>query len=200
MNTVPVSRDTMRGYVLEELLAYLIRNTGYRLLVDSSQDPVELEDRANGLVVRGRGGLHQVDVLGELAWIPAFTFPLRLVVEAKARGHRCGIDVVRNAVGVLTDVNQNYSTAVPGRRGLQRRYSYQYAVFSTSGFTGPAAEYAFAHHISLIDLSGPDFGDLRDIAEEFATSIVSGETRPSGGGFINSVRALLREALGTWTR
>jgi hypothetical protein len=30
--------------------------------------------------------MHQVDVLGELLWVPAFTFPTRLFVEANARG------------------------------------------------------------------------------------------------------------------
>lgn len=73
---VPISRDSLRGYVLEELLAKLIQNTGYRPLADASQDPDELENRPNGLAVRGRGGAHQVDVLGELLWIPAFTFPI----------------------------------------------------------------------------------------------------------------------------
>ena len=42
------------------------------------------------LAIRGRGGRHQVDVLGELAWIPAFTFPLRLIVEAAARQGEAG--------------------------------------------------------------------------------------------------------------
>jgi hypothetical protein len=40
MPRLPISRDTLRGYVLEELLAMLIQNTGYRLLADASQDPV----------------------------------------------------------------------------------------------------------------------------------------------------------------
>src|SRR3954467_4877979 len=104
-----LSRDTLRGYALEEILAKLIQNTGYRLLVDASQDLEELENRPNGLAVRGRGGMHQVDVLGELAWIPAFTFPLRLIVEAKARNGKSGIDDVRNAVGIVSDVNQNFA-------------------------------------------------------------------------------------------
>ena len=29
-----ISIDSLAGYILEELIAYLIRNTGYRLLVD----------------------------------------------------------------------------------------------------------------------------------------------------------------------
>lgn len=100
-----INKDTLKGYILEEVLAYLIRTTGYKLLVDASQDPRDLENRGNGLVVKGRGAVHQVDVLGELQWIPAFTFPLRLFVEAKFRRGKTGIDAVRNAVGVLLDVN-----------------------------------------------------------------------------------------------
>lgn len=102
---MPISRETLRGYVLEEILAKLIQNTGYRLLVDAAQDPDQLTNRSNGLAVRGRGGVHQVDVLGQLKWIPAFTFPIRLFVEAKARSGTSGIETVRNALGVLTDVN-----------------------------------------------------------------------------------------------
>lgn len=32
-------RAVLRGYLLEEALAWLLRNTGYRLLVHDSQDP-----------------------------------------------------------------------------------------------------------------------------------------------------------------
>jgi hypothetical protein len=72
-----MSADSLAGYILEELIAFLIRNTGYRLLVDAVQDPIELRSMANGLNVIGRGALHQVEFLGVLPWIPAFTFPLR---------------------------------------------------------------------------------------------------------------------------
>jgi hypothetical protein len=79
---VVISAKSLRGYLLEEILADLIRHAGYRLLVDPAQGP-ELDRRPNGLVVIGRGGVHQADVLGQLLWVPAFTFPLRLFVEAK---------------------------------------------------------------------------------------------------------------------
>jgi hypothetical protein len=44
-----ISFETLKGYVLEEILARLIRNTGYRLLVDESQDAQELRNLPNGL-------------------------------------------------------------------------------------------------------------------------------------------------------
>jgi hypothetical protein len=193
-----LSRETLRGYVLEELLAALIKNTGYRLLVDESQDPDELKSRHNGLAVRGRGGVHQVDVLGELAWIPAFTYPLRLIVEAKARTAKTGIGEVRNAVGVVSDVNQNFTSSAPTNRALMQRFTYRYALFSTAGFSAPAAEYALAHQISLVDLSAGEFDDVVQLADDITTVLSAGGPLRRGDGFLGRLRTRLRIELGTW--
>jgi hypothetical protein len=164
-----MSVETFKGKLLEEVLAYLIRNAGYQLLVDPVQDPDELAQRGAGLVVKGRGSTHQADVLGQLGWIPAFTFPIRLFVEAKwHRRSKTGLRDVRNAVGVLQDVNQNYVTQNDQDRSiLVRRFNYCYSLFSTTGFSKPAEQMALAHLISLIDLSGPEFRDLRELVDEF---------------------------------
>jgi len=170
-----ISLEALRGYILEEVLAYLIRNTGYRLLVDAVQDPAELGWERNGLVVKGRGAVHQVDVLGELMWIPAFTYPLRLFVEAKFRGEKTGISTVRNAVGTILDVNQNNLPQSVRASGInpQLRPKYQYvgAIFSTSGFSQPAMDMALAHGVSLIDLRIPGFQSLFDGITEAADTI-----------------------------
>jgi hypothetical protein len=92
-----------------------MRHSGYELLVNSGQDPDELSMHGSELRVRGRGTTHQVDVLGEFAFTPAFSLPVRLFVEAKYQNRRCGLDVVRNAHGVLADVNQNFITRADGR-------------------------------------------------------------------------------------
>jgi hypothetical protein len=48
-----MSVASFKGKLLEDVLAFLVRNSGYRLLVDPVQDPDELQQRGNGLVVRG---------------------------------------------------------------------------------------------------------------------------------------------------
>lgn len=204
-----LSKESLRGYILEEVLAFLIRQTGYKLLVDRSQDTRDLDHRGNGLVVKGRGGVHQVDVLGQLEWIPAFTFPLRLFIEAKFRKRKTGIDIVRNAVGVALDINQNNS---PTREEgiFPQRYHYAYALFSTSGFSEYAVDMALAHQISLIDLSGEDFRELRRVINRTAESIINniGVGRISSyidneqidsnrNEIVNKIRYTLRKSLGT---
>lgn len=198
------------------MLAYLIRNTGYELLVDSAQDLEELETRAHGLVVKGRGTVHQADVLGQLRWIPAFTYPLRLFVEAKFRQLKTGVGVVRNAVGTLLDINQKISSA-DGNSPFRQRYLYAAAIFSTSGFSSNAAEMAFAHQISLIDLRTPDFEPLLDSIHQTADDIIAQflaadqRERHEGleqanalplnygtrGEFITTLRRTIRRQLGT---
>ncbi|MFD7444014.1 hypothetical protein [Streptomyces sp. NPDC059909] len=151
----------LRGYLLEEALAWLLRRSGYELLTSVADDPVELSQQGkHTLFVQGRGARHQVDVLGQFAFTPAFSLPIRLFLEAKFRDAPCVLRDVRQAHGLLRDVNENFAVGPSGRP--RRRYQYSYALFSTSGFTKAAQEYALAHQISLVDLSGVSFRWLLD--------------------------------------
>jgi hypothetical protein len=163
---MPITESTLRGYLLEEALAWLLRNTGYRLLVHEDQDRDELEMAGNGLCVRGRGAVHQVDVLGEFAFPPAFSLPIRLFLEAKFTSRRVELATVRNAHGVIHDINENFSRG-PGQR-LRKRYRYVYALFSARGFSKEAEDFALAQQISLVDMSGASFDWLRTLIEETA--------------------------------
>ena len=113
---------------------------------------------SGSLHLQGRGDWHQTDALVSYDHTPAFIYPVRLIVEAKAFSSnsrskgKVGLNVVRNAVGVLKDVNENYfsfsdSDSVEHKI---RRFNYTYAVFSLNGFTKSAQKYAIAHQIFLI--------------------------------------------------
>jgi hypothetical protein len=166
------SKETIGGYILEEALAHLIRNNGYRLIEDASEDPDTLEHAGHGLLVRGRGAKHQADVLGELELPSPFTLPIRLFVEAKHRKARCSLRDVRNAHGVISDVNEHYGTDHSKRyqRPL-RRFQYRYSLFSTSGFGPDAQSFGLAQQISLVDLSGPAFETLRAVVDTSAVNL-----------------------------
>jgi hypothetical protein len=196
-----ISVDALRGHVLEELLARLLYDNGYRLLVSEQQDPDALTRGAHGLLVRGRGTDHQADVLGELKLPIPFSLPLRVFVEAKYRGAKASLRDVRNGHGVVHDVNEQYATATAGARSVpMRRHHYRYTMFSSAGFTRPAQQYALAQQISLIDLSSPAFAGLLHSADQAAHELhrLAQQVRisvfPRG-----QMRTALRLALGTWT-
>lgn len=192
------SFESLRGYVLEELLARLLYDNGYRLLVSDQQDTEALKRGAHGLLVRGRGAYHQADVLGELTLPVPFSLPLRIFVEAKYRGQKAGLRDVRNAHGVVHDVNEQYATTSTGSQ--VRRYLYRYTLFSASGFSKPAQQYALAQQISLVDLSSPAFTAILNAADHTARELfdLASELRVSPFPY-GQVRTALRLALGTWT-
>ncbi|EFC81420.1 hypothetical protein [Parafrankia sp. EUN1f] len=183
-----VSEAALRGYLLEEVLAWLLRNSGYELL--SAADDVDaLKMTPRGLAVRGRGAWHQADVLGEFRYVPPFSLPVRLFLEAKFTRNKCGLGVVRNGHGVVHDVNENLVSVrrpsggeVSGERPRRPRasYRYSYALFSTSGFTADAQMYALAHQLSLIDLSIVEFREMTDAVAE-ATRVIHPIVQASPG-------------------
>ncbi|GGY93209.1 hypothetical protein GCM10010300_41600 [Streptomyces olivaceoviridis] len=120
-----------------------------------------LEQRPGGLAVRGRGARHQADALGEFRYVPPFSLPVRLFVEAEFTGGNVKPPTVRNGHGAAHDVNEDVVMSVHGTDPSRPRprYHYSYAVFSTAGFGRAAQEYALAHQISLVDLSMPDFAE-----------------------------------------
>src|SRR5262245_13942324 len=107
--------------------------TGYKTVERAGSDPT-LHDGPAGLVVLGRGGRHQIDAVADFSITPAFSYPQRLLLEAKCYSDKypVGLEITRNAVGVLKDSCEYW---VPGVDGFpaKARYHYQYALFSASG-------------------------------------------------------------------
>ena len=191
-----ISADALAGYLLEEAIAFLLSSNGYRLLQDSDADEQALRQAGHGLLVRGRGADHQADVLGDLLMPTPFSLPVRLFVEAKNRGSKVGLAEVRNAHGVIDDVNQQYSTALSTTyRQPLRRYQYRYALFSAAGFKKEAQSYALAQQISLVDLSGPAFEPLIETVERAATLVLAEAADANLATFpVRQVRLALRNA------
>jgi hypothetical protein len=123
---------------------------------------------------------------------------VRLFAEAKNRAERTGLDAVRNGMGVVSDVNQFQPVVAKAKAWRNASYHYRYSIFSTSGFTLPAQDFALAHQISLIDLSGPSFASLRQSVELCASAAQTLAVRQQLRTFpVGQLRAILRVALGT---
>ena len=93
----------IRGMLLEEVLLFLLKISGYRTIETIEPNDSTLGLSAAGLEVKGRGANHQIDAIADFEITPPFTYPLRLLVEAKCYKNNgtVGIEIVRNALGVL---------------------------------------------------------------------------------------------------
>jgi hypothetical protein len=161
-----MKKQPLQGYILEEVIAHLIKKSGYSLIDKPPKGDPDIVSSYNGLNVKGRGTKHQIDVLGEMDWIPSFHFPSRLIIEAKFQSKPVGIDVVRSEVGILHDINENYF--VTRGSSPRPRYRYNSVIVSTSGFTEPSVDMAIAHQIQLVDFSGAEYETIRKSIENLA--------------------------------
>lgn len=153
--------SNIRGMLLEEAVLRLLTVSGYTAVSynASKPDPTLDEDKGT-LFVWGRGEKHQMDALADFFLTPPFSHQQRLILEAKCYEKAVRLPILRNAVGVLADISEYWSllgsstSRSSSPRAIPRkRYHYQYAVISTSGFTREAQNYAFAHDIFLISLA-----------------------------------------------
>lgn len=188
----------VRGMLLEEAVLHLLRRSGYQTVNIPGLDPT-LCNIGAGLAVRGRGCEHQIDAIADFIIHPPFSNPQRLMVEAKCYdlNRTISIDVIRNAVGVLKDTSE-YWAAGPGGFHGNKRYHYQYAIFSSSVFSKVAQRYAFAQDVYLFPLYRSRF--FRPILEAIWNVL---PVDPEIGGLsikrpgeLSRLRSLVRKALG----
>lgn len=108
--------------------------------------------------MKGRGTSHQIDAIADFLVAQPFSYPSRLLVEAKcySPGCRVGLDRIRAAVGRLKDVREYWSGGSPEAPNKQR-YAYKFAYFSASGYTEKAQAYAFAQDIYTIPVGESEF-------------------------------------------
>jgi len=146
------SAPTLRGMLLEEAILYIISKTGYLPIFKENGDP-SLHDGHSGLEVYGRGTKHQIDAVADYQYTPPFCNQQRLLIEAKFKGSKTGIDIVRNAVGVHKDVSEYWVVDnTTDERIAKKRFHYLYAIFSKEPFTKPAQDFAYAQDIFLLPL------------------------------------------------
>lgn len=94
----------------------------------------------------------------------------------------------------LTHLNANYQTIdLNGDELLIQRFNYQYAIFSTSGFSENAIRLAIAYKITLIDLGGSEYYDLLHIIDEIAQNLL--DWMKAHRISLNEVREYIRRIL-----
>tara|TARA_R110002111_G_scaffold259563_1_gene329721 strand:+ start:166 stop:1293 length:1128 start_codon:yes stop_codon:yes gene_type:complete len=134
--------------LLEEAVLYILSFSGYTPIIPEDHN----EGHFKGDKLKGRGTVHQVDAIGECWHTPAFGHQQRLLVEAKMKSKNgVGLDVVCKSKAVLDDVNQFWNSK--HRKIGLKRYHYQYAIFTTDRFSGPAQDFAYAHDLFLVPMS-----------------------------------------------
>lgn len=140
-----------KGKILEDLVEKYLEKQGYNLINPDTQDPRVVEEKGERYV-EGRGILHQMDALGQSEFNIPFTYQLRLLVEAKCWQEPIGPAVVREHIGRMKDISENYFVGREEtlRDKSRRRFTDVGAIFSTSHFRPRARQLAYAQGVYLM--------------------------------------------------
>jgi len=135
----------VRGLFFEQLVRRLVTLSGYK--------------KVSSGFVPGRGEKHQIDAFGRYEFVIPFTYPIRLICEAKWLKRGIHLNHVRDFEGVIKDISENYFST-RGIRGKDftwkflNRYTDCGVFFSATNFTDPAQHYAYAQGIYLVPFEG----------------------------------------------
>lgn len=163
------SFNQVKGRIFEIIVKKLLEKNEYE---ECKPDGEQLDDNGR---VRGRGEWHQIDALGRWKYIIPFVYPIRLLCEAKCWDYPADLSVIRNFVGVLKDISENYFVEDGqniDKRMLSKRYTDCGAIFSVSGFTSKAQRYAYAHNIFLVSYeNNPIIDEFKSDMNNIASSV-----------------------------
>lgn len=151
----------IKGALLEYIVRNLLKNCGFTNL---RADNLFTFQRGGLFFINGRGAAHDADIIMTPPIQMPFVYPTQLLFECKAYRKRASLPIVRNALGLRTDLNE---FEIVTRDSLQKRqnnrsasyaidtrtrFLYQVGVASINDFSKPAVEFAANNKIPLLSL------------------------------------------------
>lgn len=186
-------RRMLKGYMFEVIILKLLERNGFRLISLGTDQKVR-ENRSNFIELKGRGGWHQIDCPCDYDQIIPFMYPIRLLGEVKYYSKRISKEKIREFIGVIKDIQENY--IVPDNYDdTFHRVSELGVFFAAKGFDKHAERLAFAHNIKTISYENNYVIDqIIVIIEELELNYFSARNCISSGNlndFIESFSNLL---------
>lgn len=144
-------RAQMRGYIFEAIILELMIRSGFVPLAPGAWGDRVRERRDGFIEMRGRGCWHQIDCPCEYQRPIPFLYPLRLIGEVKFYKGPLEKRYIREFIGVLRDIQENYFAHGGGGGPEERERRTEVGVyFSANGFQREAEKLAYAHGIQTI--------------------------------------------------
>ena len=131
-------------------------------------------EREQFLEMRGRGCWHQIDCPCDYTNFISFINPIRLLGEVKFYKLPIMKDEIRQFVGVMKDIQENWITS-DDHTSPTERYTELGVFFSANGFDAEAEKLAFAHNIKTVShksvaLLKPIKEDLEELERNFLST------------------------------
>ncbi len=156
-----MSAAKIKGSLLEFIVRRLLLNCGFTSVIP---DGLFIYRQRGLTFINGKGAAHDADVLLNPPMQIPFSYPSRINFECKAYNKTIGLTIIRNALGLRTDINEfeivtrdHILRRQNNRRTIlaidnRQRFQYQVGVATVEDFSKDAFEFAANNKIPLICL------------------------------------------------
>ena len=150
-----ILRSQLKGYLFEIVMLELLCKNGFSVVNSATEPKNRVRENRDGFIeFRGRGCWHQIDCPCDYDTLIPFTYPLRLLGEAKFYKSPLEKTHIRSFIGVIKDIQENYFID----EGIDVDHAYPRkneigVYFAANGFQAEAEKLAYAHCIKTISYS-----------------------------------------------
>lgn len=158
-------RGQIRGYLFERVLCLILKQNDLRLVKPDGYNRERVRwVRENFIELKGRGGWHTIDCPFDYDRQVPFLYPVRLIGEVRYHQTTVTKDAIRNFIGVLRDIQENYFIDDTLTAEMVRERRMEIGVFfSVNGFQAEAERLAYSHGIRTISYkNNPIIQQIRD--------------------------------------
>ena len=145
-------RAQLRGRLFELALIKLLESSDFTIVDPVNEMDTRVKESRDGFIeFKGRGCWHQIDLPFDYKRVTPFTYPMRLLGEAKFYKTEISKKYIREYIGVLKDIQENYFVEDGDDiKNLAKRRIEVGSYFSANGFQAEAEKLAYAHGIRTI--------------------------------------------------
>lgn len=145
-------RAQLRGRLFELALIKLLESSDFTIVDPVNEMDTRVKESRDGFIeFKGRGCWHQIDLPFDYKRVTPFAYPMRLLGEAKFYKTEISKKYIREYIGVLKDIQENYFVEDGDDiKNLTKRRIEVGSYFSAKGFQAEAEKLAYAHGIRTI--------------------------------------------------
>lgn len=170
------NRGQVRGYLFERVLCMLLKQNDLTLVQPDRFNRMKVRRvRENFIELKGRGGWHTIDCPFDYRGAVPFLYPLRLIGEVRYHQTTVTRDAIRNFIGVLRDIQENYFIDDSLTAEMVRERRMEIGIFfSVNGFQAEAERLAYSHGIRTVSYkNNPLIQEIRQVIDVLESQYIS---------------------------
>lgn len=170
------NRGQVRGYLFERIVCLLLEQDHCVPVKPDGFNKARVRRvRENFIELKGRGGWHTIDCPFDYNRTLPFLYPVRLIGAVRYHQTTVTKDAIRNFIGVLRDIQENYFIDDSLTPEMVRERRMEIGVFfSVNGFQAEAERLAYSHGIRTISYkNNPIIQVIRDDIDVLESEYIS---------------------------